>query len=82
MTIYVIFKELQNEHGFVDTDILAAALTEAEAEAIVEEYKTQGLEEGERVCGREWAGEESDWTTNYSFTKTDVVQATREVAHG
>lgn len=84
MKIFVIYEEEQNQHGYVDTSILCAVTTEAEAEARVRAYENDGLGDGERVEGRaeEWNDPnylvdeddvcDADWTSSYSYTEIEL----------
>jgi hypothetical protein len=68
MEVYVVIREDQNEHGFVDASISAIFLQRADAEAHVGQGKSNARTDGLRVSGDENADwEEADWEVYYKI---------------
>ncbi len=66
MEVFVVIREDQNDHGFVDTSVCGIYRTRADADACVEEGEAAARAEGFRVSGdanRGW--DESDWQVYY-----------------
>jgi hypothetical protein len=76
MTIYIVVREDQNEHGYVDTSIIAAFTDAQMAEVRVNGLEAEALRAGERVEGRgdEWSSEddETDWSVSFEVQETTL----------
>ncbi len=61
-TVYVLLREDQDDHGFVDTGVVGLFRSEADAIAMMHAEIAAARRVGKRVCGDisvEW--EEDDW---------------------
>jgi hypothetical protein len=70
--IYLLVREDQNDHGFVDTSVVGAYRAEAAAHARLEAEAAEAREAGIRVCGYltpEWQ-DEADWEVSWMVTST------------
>lgn len=59
MTVYVLLREDQSEHGFVDASVVGLFPSWADAETIRESNVAEARKAGNRVCGD--PGTEPDW---------------------
>jgi hypothetical protein len=59
MTVHVVIREDQNEHGFIDTSFRSRS----DADALVESSVSWARDEGLRVCGD--PGTEPDWQVSW-----------------
>ena len=51
MTVYVLVREDQSEHGFVDASIVGLFRTQDEATVVLKSSVAKAREQGLRVCG-------------------------------
>jgi hypothetical protein len=51
MTVHVVIREDQNEHGFIDTSVVRLFRSRNDADAFVESNISEARDEGLRVCG-------------------------------
>lgn len=70
MEVFVVIREDQNDHGFVDTSVCGVYRNRAEAESAVHEDEKEAQEDGFRVLvaddeDRDW--EEWDWQVCYKI---------------
>jgi len=77
--IFVVVREDQNEHGFIDTSIAAAYTHEGRAADAVRELEQFALDAGERVSGREdeWRDRQTgatgaDWEVCFGYEETTL----------
>jgi hypothetical protein len=63
MTVHVVIREDQNEHGFVDTSVVGLFRRRNEAEAFVASSISAARDEGLRVYGD--LGVEPDWEVSW-----------------
>ena len=59
MTVHVVIREDQSEHGFVDTSIAGLFQNRSDAAAFMESSISEARRDGIRVCGD--PGCEPDW---------------------
>jgi hypothetical protein len=69
-TCVVVLRETQDEHGYVDVDVVGVFLDSDAANASIEDWENAALSDGENVAGRleEWTGvsrDDSEWTVSY-----------------
>ncbi len=66
--VFIVLREDQNQHGFVDTGIAGVFRTRAAAEAYVQQSEGEARGEGLNVCGDEsddW--DEADWEVYFKI---------------
>jgi hypothetical protein len=63
MTVHVVIREDQNEHGFIDTSVVGLFRSRNEANAFVKSSISEARDEGLRVCGD--PGTEPDWEVSW-----------------
>jgi hypothetical protein len=59
MTIYVLIREDQNDHGFVDAPVVGLFRNQKDADAALRTSEAESRAEGLLVCGD--PGAEPDW---------------------
>jgi len=72
MTVYVVLREDQSQHGFVDTSVIGLFVTEKEAQAVLESKLAEAREQGLRVCGD--PGTEDDPETESEWEVSGYIQ--------
>jgi hypothetical protein len=80
--VYVVIREDQNAHGFVDTSIVAAYRAESDALARLEEEAQEARNAGVRVCGDftpEWQ-DEADWEVSWMVDVAWLYESHRPAA--
>lgn len=68
MQVFVVIREDQNDHGFVDTSVSGIYRRREEAEAYVTQWKADARADGLHVSGDDdddW--EEVDWEVHYKI---------------
>ncbi len=65
MTVYVVVREDQSEHGFVDASVVGLFRTEELAKEILKSSVAEAREQGLRVCGD--PGTEPDWDVSWNI---------------
>ena len=65
MTIHVVVREEQNEHGFVDAGVVGLFQSRVDAAALVESSIALARREGLRVFGD--PGSEPDWDVSWTI---------------
>ncbi len=65
MTVYVVVREDQSEHGFVDASVVSLFRTEELAKEILKSSVAEAREQGLRVCGD--PGTEPDWDVSWNI---------------
>ena len=65
MTVYVLVREDQSEHGFVDTSIVGLFSDQAEATVALKSNVAEAREQGLRVCGD--PGMEPEWEVSWNI---------------
>ncbi len=60
MTIYILVREDQAEHGYTDTSIMGVYATRAAADVACSEERQKAVDAGERMADEE--GNEGIWT--------------------
>jgi hypothetical protein len=63
MTVHVVIREDQSEHGFIDTSVVGLFRSRHDAAAFVESSTSEARDEGLRVCGD--PGTEPDWEVSW-----------------
>ena len=63
VTVHVVIREDQNDHGFIDTSVLGLFRSRKDADAFLESNISAAREEGLRVCGDPWT--EPDWQVSW-----------------
>jgi hypothetical protein len=63
MTVHVVIREDQNEHGFIHTSVVGLFRSRNDADALVESSVSEARDEGLRVCGD--PGTEPDWQVSW-----------------
>jgi hypothetical protein len=63
VTVHVVIREDQNEHGFIDTSVVGLFRSRNDADAFVESSISGARDEGLRVCGD--PGTEPDWQVSW-----------------
>jgi hypothetical protein len=63
MTVHLVIREDQNEHGFIDTSVVGLFRSRNDADAFVESSVSGARDEGLRVCGD--PGTEPDWQVSW-----------------
>jgi hypothetical protein len=79
---FVVLQEDQNDHGYIDTSVMAVVFDENEAVEFIKELEDLALKEGEHVYGREedWpdrsgsSENDADWTQNFTYQATKVYE--------
>lgn len=83
MRIYIVVKEMQNDHGFIDTCLVDGFTTQETADKAITDYENEDLEAGEAVEGRadEWKDQEAAqrdgdaWTVSYRWETVTLYRA-------
>jgi hypothetical protein len=65
MTVYVLMREDQSEHGFVDTSVVGLFRTHKEAKAVLSSSVAEAREQGLLVCGD--PGTEPEWEVSWNI---------------
>jgi hypothetical protein len=65
MTVYVLVREDQSEHGFVDTSIIGLFRTQQGATAVLKSSVAGARRQGLRVCGD--PGTEPEWEASWNI---------------
>lgn len=65
MTVYVLVREDQSEHGFVDASIVGLFRSQDEATELLELSMAEAREQGLRVCGDR--GTEPEWEVSWNI---------------
>jgi hypothetical protein len=65
MTVYVLVREDQSEHGFIDVSILGLFRSQSEATGVLKTNVVEAREQGLRVCGD--PGTESEWDVSWNI---------------
>lgn len=71
MTVWVLIREDQNQHGFVDTSVVGLFRTQKEANAVLKSSVAEAREEGLRVCGD--PGTEPEWEVCWTIEVHSLV---------
>jgi hypothetical protein len=71
MTVHVVIREDQNEHGFIDTSVVGLFRSRHEADAYVKSSIADARDEGLRVCGD--PGTEPDWEVSWMIEPHPLV---------
>jgi hypothetical protein len=72
MNVYVLIREDQNDHGFVDTSIEGVYTQECDAAAMKESEEQDARTAGSRVCGDSGHWHESDWQVYWKIEEHAV----------
>lgn len=72
MNVYVLIREDQNDHGFVDTSVEAVFTLESDAVAAMNREEQEARDEGSRVWGDEGDWDESDWEVSWMVRSTEL----------
>ena len=67
MTVYVLVREDQSEHGFVDASIVGLFRNQDEATAVLQSSVAEAREQGLRVCGD--PGTEPEWEVSWNIER-------------
>ncbi len=65
MTVYVVVREDQSEHGFVDASIVGLFRSQDEAAVLQKSSMAEAREQGLRVCGD--PGTEPAWEVSWNI---------------
>ena len=65
MTVYVLVREDQSEHGFVDVSIVGLFRSQDEATVVLKSSEAEAREQGLRVCGD--SGAEPEWEVSWNI---------------
>jgi hypothetical protein len=65
MTVYVLIREEQSEHGYVDASVVGLFRTQKEAKAVLKSSVADAREQGLRVCGD--PGTEPEWDVSWNL---------------
>ncbi len=65
MTIHVVIREDQSEHGFIDSGIVGVFRHYGDADSFVKSSTRDAREQGLRVCGD--PGTEPDWDVSWAI---------------
>ncbi len=65
MTVYVLVREDQSEHGFVDASIVGLFRSQDEAAVLLKSSMAEAREQGLRVCGN--PGTEPEWEVSWNI---------------
>ena len=65
MTVYVLVREDQNEHGFVDASIIGLFRNQDEAAVLLKSSRAEARKQGLRVCGD--PGTEPEWEVSWNI---------------
>lgn len=72
MTVYLLLREEQNEHGFVDTDVIGAYRERADAEG-----RLRAAAAGARIAGRLVEGDDdvrdAEWEVSFYLREQAVI---------
>lgn len=71
MTVHVVIREDQNEHGFVDTSVVGLFRSRKEANAFLKSSIATARNDGLRVCGD--PGTEPDWEVYWMIESHPLV---------
>jgi hypothetical protein len=63
MTVHVVIREDQSEHGFIDTSVVGLFRSRPDADSFVKSSVLQARHEGLRVCGG--TGDPADWDVSW-----------------
>ena len=66
MTVYVLVRDDQSEHGFVDASIVGLFRSHDEATAVLKSSMAEAREQGLRVCGD--PGTEPEWDVSWNMS--------------
>jgi hypothetical protein len=67
MTVYVLIREDQSEHGFVDSSVVGLFRTHREAKAVLKSSVAVAREQGQLVCGD--PGTEPEWEVSWNIER-------------
>ena len=70
MTVYLLIRESQNQHGYVDTTTIGIYATEAGAIKALEEQRLEARNEGLRTV----EDDDSDWEAHWRIEQHEVVE--------
>jgi hypothetical protein len=65
MTVYVLIREDQSEHGFVDASVVGLFRSHKEARAVLKSSAAEARQQGLLVCGD--PGTEPDWEVSWNI---------------
>ncbi len=65
MTVYVLVREDQSEHGFVDASIVSLFRSQDEAAVLLKSSMAGARKQGLRVCGD--PGTEPEWEVSWNI---------------
>ena len=65
MTVYVLVRDDQSEHGFVDASIVGLFRSHNEATVVLESSVAEARKQGLRVCGD--PGTEPEWEASWNI---------------
>ena len=65
MNVYVLVREDQSEHGFVDASIVGLFRSQDEAAVLLKSSMAEAREQGLRVCGD--PGTEPEWEVSWNI---------------
>jgi hypothetical protein len=65
MTVYVLIREDQSAHGFIDASVVGLFRTQKEAKAVLKSSVAEAREQGQLVCGD--PGTEPDWEVSWNI---------------
>jgi hypothetical protein len=65
MTVYVLIREDQSEHGFIDASVVGLFRTQKEAKTILRSNVAKAREQGLLVCGD--PGTEPEWEVSWNI---------------
>lgn len=72
MTVYVLVREDQSEHGFVDASIVGLFRTQGEARVVLKSSVAEARKQGLLVCGD--PGTEPDWDVAWNIERHPLQQ--------
>jgi hypothetical protein len=71
MTVYVLIREDQSEHGFIDASVIGLFRTQKEAKAVLKSSVAEAREQGRLVCGD--PGAEPDWVVSWNIERHPLL---------
>jgi hypothetical protein len=67
MTVYVLIREEQSAHGFIDASVVGLFRTQRQAKAVLKSSIAEARDRGFLVCGD--PGAEPDWEVSWNMER-------------
>lgn len=80
VTIYVLIREDQNQHGFVDTGIVGTFRERSQARAVLEREEGAARRQGALVRGDDVGEMEGEWEVCWTIEEHALVDQDSSVA--